>query len=322
MLIAVVVFLAVFVAVVALLYAVTMASSKEVKQTLARLDAISFSHRAEGDGETLDVRRDELLSTLPWLNRLLESVAVTSRLRLVLKQADLNWTVGRLVLIAAAAAVATGYLVYLRTGATLLAFLLAVLAGSLPFIYVLQKRSSRFGKFEQGLPEALDLMVAAIRAGHSFNSAMGMAAQESPEPIKSEFRQCFDEQTFGLDLRTAMSNLSFRVPTQDVRIIVTAVLIQKDTGGNLTEILDKVAYLIRERFRLQRQIRVHTAQGRMTGWILSVLPVALGVALYLINPEQMSILWKRPIGLKMLYGAIVMIITGGLIIRKIVRLRV
>jgi tight adherence protein B len=323
MLILVLVFVTVFVVVVSLLYAITMGSSKEVKQTLARLDAISLSRGVNPDAEPVDVRRQELLSTLPWLNRLLESFTLTAQLRLLLRQANLTgWTVGRVVSMSLVAGVAAGYLVYLRTGAGFLGFLVAVGAGSTPFMFILSRRSARFDKFAQGLPEALDLMVAAIRAGHSFNSAMGMAAQESPEPIKGEFRQCFDEQNFGLDLRTAMSNLAARVPTQDVRIIVTAVLIQRDTGGNLTEILDKVAYLIRERFRLQRQIRVHTAQGRMTGWILSILPVALGFALYMINPDQMSILWKRPVGLKMLYGAVCMIIIGGLIIRKIVRLRI
>ena len=192
----------------------------------------------------------------------------------------------------------------------------------MPYLYVLHKRGRRFDRMRQYLPEALDLMVAAIRAGHSFSSAMGMAAKECPEPIRKEFRQCFDEQNFGLELRLALLNLAHRVPIHDVRILVTAVLIQNETGGNLTEILDKVAYLIREDFRLQRQVRVHTAQGRLTGWILSLLPPILGVLLYLVNPEQMSILWTRSSGQKMLVGAIVMTLIGGLIMRKIIRIRV
>jgi len=197
-----------------------------------------------------------------------------------------------------------------------------VFCGSLPFLYVLRKRNQRFDRLRQRLPEALDMMVSAIRAGHSFTSAMGLASKESPEPVKREFRQCFDEQNFGMDLRNAMVNLATRVPTKDIRMITAAVLIQKETGGNLTEILEKVSTLIREDFRLQRQVRVHTAQGRMTGWILSILPIVLGIALYLLNPKQMSILWERPVGLDILYGAGVMTIIGGLIIRKIVRVEI
>jgi tight adherence protein B len=215
-----------------------------------------------------------------------------------------------------------GYPVYLRTGASLLSLFIAGMAGAAPFAYVLHRRSARFDRMRQYLPEALDLMVSAIRAGHSLSSAMGMAANESPEPIRREFRQCFDEQNFGLELRQALLNLSHRVPIHDIRILVTAILIQSDAGGNLTEILDKVAYLIREDFRLQRQVRTHTAQGRLTGWILSLLPPLLGVLLYLVNPDNMSILWKRPEGRAMLYTGTVMTMIGGLIIRRIIRIRI
>jgi tight adherence protein B len=169
------------------------------------------------------------------------------------------------------------------------------------------------------LPESLDLMVSAIRAGHSFTSAMGLASKESPEPVKREFRQCFDEQNFGLDLRMAMNNLAYRMPIRDVRMIVTAVLIQKEAGGNLTEILDKVAYLIREDYRIQRQVSVHTAQGRITGYVLAGLPLFLGMILYVLNPENMSLLWQRSVGVKMLEAAVVMETVGLLIIRKIVQ---
>jgi tight adherence protein B len=322
MLIAVTVFAVVFLTLIVALYIFTTATSKEVKKTLERLDAISHVPGAGPDVENLDVRRQELLSSLPWLNRWLQATEITPRLRMLLYQADLNWSVGRLVLMCAVAAIIPGYLCYLRTGALLFGLLIGVAAGSTPYLYVLRRRNRRLGRFEQYLPEALDLMVAAIRAGHTFGSAMGMVARECPDPVRREFRQCFDEQNFGLDLRTTLSNLAARVPSHDVKIIVTAVLIQKDSGGNLTEILDKVAHLIRERFRLQRQIRVHTAQGRLTGWILSILPVALAAALYLINPENMSILWQRPIGFKLMYAALAMVVTGILIIRKIIRIRV
>jgi tight adherence protein B len=200
--------------------------------------------------------------------------------------------------------------------------MVAALAGSMPFQYVIRRRNKRFEQMRQFLPDALDLMVAAIRAGHSLSSAMGMAAKECPDPIRKEFRQCFDEQNYGLDLRSALSNLQYRMPIGEVRMIVTAVLIQAESGGNLTEILEKAAYLIRENFRLRRQVQVHTAQGRMSGWVLSFLPVVIGFLLYLINPTHMSLLWTHPTGQKLMYTGVVMTTLGALIIRKIVRIRI
>jgi tight adherence protein B len=149
-----------------------------------------------------------------------------------------------------------------------------------------------------------------------------LVAYESPDPIGGEFRICFDEQNYGLELRAAMENLVTRIPLQDLRIVVTAILIQKESGGNLAEVLDKASYLIRERFRLRRQVQVHTAQGRLTGWILTFLPVALGLGLFIISPEMISLLWTRAIGIKLLYASAAMTTVGGLIIRKIVNMEV
>jgi len=318
----VVVFAAFFLAVALIALAIAAAGTKETERTVARLESIAAPQSSAAKEENLSLRRAEQLSAIPWLDRLLRRVDLGERLRLLLYQADMNWTVGRLLLVAAAIAFVSGTLVQLRTGALPLAFGLGVLVSSAPFHYVLRQRSRRFDRVRQYLPEALDLMNAAIRAGHSFTSAMGMAAKESPEPIRREFRQCFEEQNFGMELRVALTNLQYRVPIHEIRIMVAAVLIQNESGGNLTEILDKVSHLIREDFRLQGQLRVHTAQGRMTGWILSLLPPILGVVLYIVNPEQMSMLWTRQAGRDMLYGSIVMTISGALIIRKIVRIQV
>ncbi len=243
-------------------------------------------------------------------------------MRLLLYQADLKWTAGSLLLMSVVCFVIPAYLIYLRTGAVIISLLLGLLLGASPFFYVLYKRTQRFNKFEQGLPEALDLMVSALRAGHSFNSALDLAASESPDPIGKEFRICFDEQNYGLELKTAMNNLSTRVPLQDLKIVITAILIQKECGGNLAEVFDKAAYVIRERFQLKRQVRVHTAQGRLTGWILSFLPLVLGILLYLLNPESMSLLWTRAIGVKLLYLSGTMTIVGAFIIHKIVNMDV
>ena len=316
------VFLSVFAVIVLITTASGVGASQQTKQALALLDSATMPSRSKADDEIFDIRRNELLSAIPWLNRWLVKMDVAPRLRVLLSQADLKWTVGGLVLMSAACGVFAGYAVYWRTGAGPLALLVSAAAASVPFLYVRWKRGKRFSRFEQNLPDALDLIVGALRAGHSLIAAIGVVAREGTEPVKREFRICFDEQNFGVEFRHAMLNLAERVPIQDLRIVVTAVLIQKESGGNLAEVLEKVAHIIRDRFRLKRQIQVHTAQGRLTGWILSALPVALGFVLYLLNPEHMSLLWQRPIGLKMMYASAGMTCVGALLIRKIVRIRV
>jgi len=317
-----IIFVAFFAAVLLVGYAVSVRSSKELEVVATRLEVLTAPQSIVAKERVLSVRRDERLSTLPWLDELLRKIDLTARLKLLLYQAEVTTTVGRVLLWATFLAVAAGYLVYFRTGAFFLGFVVGVCAGSLPFIYVLGKRQKRFDMMVQLLPDALDLMTGAIRAGHTFSSAMSAAARECPEPIRREFRQCFDEQNYGLELRGALANLQYRVPVPEIRMIVTAVLIQSESGGNLTEILENVAYLIRENFRLRRQIRVHTAQGRISGIILTVMPIILGFLLYLMTPDQMSLLWTHPIGRKCMYSSLVMTAIGGLCIRKIVRIRI
>jgi tight adherence protein B len=321
-LILVLVFAAVFVVATLLLSASRSANSQQTEQTLSVLHAALATSKSSRADLAVDIRKDELLSAVPWLNRWLLKLELAPRLRILLYQADLKWTAGTLILMCTLCFVIPTYLVYLRTGAPVFSLLIGVLLGAAPVVYVLHKRKQRFDKFEQGLPDTLDLMVSALRAGHSFISALDLAANESPDPIGSEFRICFDEQNYGLELKTAMNNLAARVPLQDLKIVITAILIQKESGGNLAEVFDKAAYVIRERFRLKRQVRVHTAQGRLTGWILSFLPIVLGIALYIINPASMSLLWTREIGIKLLYLSGSMTIVGALIIRKIVRMDV
>jgi len=147
-------------------------------------------------------------------------------------------------------------------------------------------------------------------------------ARECADPIGCEFKTCFEEQNYGLELKAALDNLVKRVPLQDLRIFSTAIMIQKESGGNLAEVLDKTSHVIRERFRLKRQVGVHTAQGRMTGWVLTLLPVVLGIALYVVSPDMINILWRNPMGIKMLWTAGIMIVVGGFIIHKIVSMDV
>ncbi len=321
-LLVIIVFSGVFMVVTLLLFASGLAVSQETKQTMTNLESVLAASPSANRDPVVNLRKDELLSAIPWINRWLLKIEFAPYLRGVLYQANLKWTAGVLILMSSICFVIPTYLIYLRSGAFILSMLIGLVLGFAPFAYVLQRRRRRFAQFEQDLPEALDLMVSALRAGNSLVSALRLVAFESPDPIGTEFRICFDEQNYGLELRTAMENLVTRVPLQDLRIVVTAILIQKESGGNLAEVLDKASYLIRERFRLRRQVRVHTAQGRLTGWILSLLPVVLGIGLYFISPETISVLWTRSIGVKLLYTAAGMTIAGALIIRKIVNMEV
>jgi tight adherence protein B len=321
-LIIVLVFLGVFGVVALLMVASGSGAAQQAKQVIATLDSALASESMEQREQLMDLRKDDLLSGIPWLNRKLVGFKLAPALQGLLRQADLKWTAGQLMTMCGAMFVIPSFLIDLRFGYLLPALAVGLLLGSTPFAFVYYKRSKRFGKFQEGLPAALDLIVSAVRAGHSLIAAIGLVSRECLDPIGSEFKACFEEQNYGLELKTALDNMIARVPLQDLRIVSTAILIQKESGGNLAEVLDKTAHVIRERFRLKRQIATHTAQGRLTGWILTFMPVALGFALYWINPTMMSLLWKTPIGVKLMWIASGMIVVGGFIIRQIVNMDV
>lgn len=297
-------------------------ASQAKKQVSGRLDSLLVKAEKSGDEDLTDIRKQDRLSTIPLLNRFLARLELAPRIRDLLAQANLSWTPGRLVLMCLTSWLIPAWLVYLKTNAAAVSLIFGLACAPAPLGYVLFKRRKRFDAFELGLPAALDLIVSALRSGHSLISALGLVGKETPDPIGREFRICFDEQNYGLELRTAMHNMATRVPIQDVQIMITAIVIQKETGGNLAEVLDRCSHIVRERFRLKKEIRTKTAQGRLTGWVLSAMPIGLAFLLYLMNPEVMSLLWTRPLGLKMMYTGLGMMVIGGLIIRKIVRIRV
>jgi tight adherence protein B len=198
----------------------------------------------------------------------------------------------------------------------------AAIGGFLPFAWLMHKRSSRLKKFEEQFPEALDLLARAIRAGHALQTALGMAAEEMADPVGPEFKKTFDQQNFGLPLRDALNEMAARIGILDVRFFVTAVLIQRDTGGNLSEILENLAHVVRERFKIRRQVRVHTAHGRFTGYVLLAMPAALAIALSFLNPDHMQALFRERIGQMMLMGAIVMQTIGFFWIRQVIKIEV
>ena len=321
-LIIVLVFLGAFSVVALIAIASGSGASAQAKQVHATLDSALATDSPEERGPILDLRKTERLSSIPWLNRKLLSFELTPRVQSLIYQADLKWTPGGMLAGCALCFMSIGYLAYWRTDSVLIALAAGLLASAMPYFWARHKRGKRLDKFQEGLPEALDLMVNALRAGHSLIAAMGSVARECADPLGCEFKACFEEQNYGLEMKTALDNMINRVPLQDLRIVSTAIMIQRESGGNLAEVLDKTSHVIRERFRLKRQVSVHTAQGRMTGWVLTLLPVILGIALYFVNPDMMSLLWKNPMGIKLLWSSFGMIVVGGLIIRHIVNMDV
>lgn len=319
-LIVTVIFFGVFAVAALLIYASGAGASEKAKQVQATLDSALATESQQTRDQIVNLRKNEQFSAIPWINTRLSKLELGPQLQALIHQANLRWSAGSLLLMCGVCFAVLALLVNMKTGSLLIGALVGLVAGFLPIAFVLFKRSKRFNDFQKGLPEACDMMVSALRAGQSLIAAMGMVARECLDPIGAEFRTCFEEQNFGLDLKVAIENLLHRVPLQDLRIVCTAILIQKESGGNLAEVLDKTAHVIRERFRLRREVATRTAQGRMTGWVLTLLPIVLAGALYMVNPEMMSLLWKRDIGIKLLYAAGAMIVIGGLIIRKIVNM--
>jgi tight adherence protein B len=258
----------------------------------------------------------------PWLRPLASRMPALQDAELLLQQAQVSWSVPTLVLISVGTAVAFGIAFLTITRSLLVALPLAMIGAALPTLYVRWKKNRRLGLFEELLPEAIDLVGRALRAGHPLSSGFKMAADDGPEPVASELRRVFEEQRFGLPLQDSLLGMADRINLVDVRILVTAILIQREVGGNLAEILDNLAGVVRARFTIRRQIKVYTAQGRMTGYLLALLPFMLFALLYMINPEYMSVLFTDPIG-KILVGvALVMQMAGFFWIRKIVNIEI
>jgi tight adherence protein B len=321
--IAILVFVAVFaLAAPVLVMAGGVEKSAKKKKVAAALDTALGAGTGMPIADSGSFRKAEHVSAIPLLNRALANMDLVPKIARLLKQAQVSWSPATMMLMSLVALAIPAYLVDLRTGSIWFGLGIGAAIAFAPTGYVMFKRHQRFSKFEQGLPEALDLIVSALRAGHSLGAAMGLVSRECPNPVGGEFRTAFDEQNFGLEMRASLDNLIERVPLQDLKMAVTAIVIQRESGGNLAEVLDKTAYMIRQRFRLKKQIMVHTAQGRLTGLILTILPIALGIGLYIINPENMRLLWTRDIGIKLLIGATVSLVIGTIAIQKIVKIKI
>jgi tight adherence protein B len=259
---------------------------------------------------------------MPAVDRLMARSKVGASFARLIEQSGVRTTPSGVIIWSLAAALIMGMVVSWLVPQRFAAPLAALMAGAAPMAWLLNRRSRRLRRFEEQFPEALDLLARAIRSGQAFQTALGMVADELPDPVGPEFRKTFDQQNFGLPLRDALNEMSVRISILDVRFFVTAVLIQRDTGGNLAEILDNLAHVVRERFKIRRQVRVHTAHGRFTGYVLMALPGALAVALTFINPEHMALLFHEKMGQTMLMGAIVMQVIGYVWIRKVIKIEV
>jgi tight adherence protein B len=323
MLMVILIFVAVFAVAAPILIWSSGAHKAGKQEKVAEVLDNALGKSSDGEkNDPLSFRKADNSSNIPLLDRFLQRLDVIPRIAMLLRQADLRWTPGLLVLMCVVAFAVPGYIVYFKSDALFMGLGAGAVTGVLPLGFVWFKRAQRFGKFEQQLPEALDLIVSGLRAGHSLSSALGLVTRECQDPLAGEFRLAFDEQNFGLDMRTALDNLVNRVPLQDLKMAITAIIIQRESGGNLAEVLEKTSYMVRERFRLKKQVKVHTAQGRLTGLVLTILPIALGFGLWIVNPENESLLWKRDIGIKLLIGAVISLIIGTAFIQKIVRLKV
>ena len=293
------------------------ATEAAVQQQLAGIDA----GRATGNDATTIVR-EQGFSANPVFNDLIRDLPGSRALLRLIRQAGQHWQVGSVFLFSILAILLGWWLASLIVSNLVLEAMFAITLALLPYIYLYIVRSIRFRRFANQLPEAVDLMARGLRAGHAVTAVLEMVGQEVAEPVASEFRALHEQQVLGLTMRDAMLNLVDRVPLDDVRFLTTAILLQRETGGNLAQILDKTAVVMRERSRLRGQLRIYTAQGRITGWILCIMPFVMFGVLSAVNRNYEKILFTDPTGLHMLYFGIVMMILGVLIIRKIISVKV
>jgi tight adherence protein B len=258
----------------------------------------------------------------PWLRPIISRVPQLQDAEFLLQQAAVPWTLQTLFMLSIGLAVGLGSMILILSRSVPVGLAAAIVGAMLPTMYVRRKRTKRLNAFEEFLPESIDLVGRALRAGHPLSAGFKMAADDGPEPVAGEFRRVFEEQRFGLPLQDSLLSLADRINLVDVRILVTAILIQREVGGNLAEILDNLSSVVRARFTIRRQVRVYTAQGRMTGYLLSALPIIIFSILYMLNPQYMSILFTDPIGKILITVAITMQLLGFLWIRKIIKIEI
>jgi tight adherence protein B len=286
-----------------------------------RLATVQKAPEREPD-EEFALLRDEQLSKIPALDTLLRRSERVSAIQDSLLQAGMKFRAGNFLVLCMVCGILAGLAVLIVSKNPAIAWAALIIGAFLPYAFVSYRRQKRFEKIEELFPEAIDTLARAVRAGHAFTTALEMISNEISEPLASEFRQLFEEQKFGLPVRDALMNLTVRVPLVDIKFFVTAVMLQRETGGNLAEILDNLSYVIRERFKIQRQVRVHTAQGRLTMALLMAMPPTVVAVLLVFSPDIVRPLFYDPLGHVLLVGAITLQTIGYFVIRKIIKIQV
>ncbi len=319
-LMAVLVFLLVALAVFA---AVTLFDQRSAQARLIK-ERLSNERKApeRAAEEELALLRDEQLSQIPAIDTLLRRSARVTEIQKMLTQGGLSMRAGNFLGLSALAGMVAAVVAYVVSNRFEVAWVALLVGFMLPYSYASFRRNQRFEKFEELFPEAIDTLARAVRAGHAFTTALEMITSEVAEPVSGEFRQLYEEQKFGMPVRDALINLTERMPLVDVKFFVTAVMLQRETGGNLAEILDNLSYVIRERFKIQRQVRVYTAQGRLTMALLMGMPPIIVTVMLLLNPGFIRPLFSDPIGHTLLVAGILLQTIGYFVIRKIIRIRV
>jgi tight adherence protein B len=317
---AVVAFIAVALGTVSVVLLLEWAQEQQRKRRMVG-ELRSIANDGLEGGQRGPLLRSAILDS-PWLRPIARRMPALQDAELMLQQAHVPWSLTTLLLLSLGLALGLAISTLVITRSFLIAFPFAIIGAAVPTLYVRFRRNRRLAQFEELLPESIDLVGRALRAGHPLSSGLKMAADDGAEPVASEFRRVFEEQRFGLPLQDSLLGMADRISLVDVRILVTAILIQREVGGNLAEILDNLAAVIRARFTIRRQIKVYTAQGRMTGYLLALLPFMLFGILYSINAEYMRVLFTDPIGKILVAVALVLQLAGFFWIRKIVNIEI
>ncbi len=297
------------------------ATERTIEERIANLHN-SQKENVVVDPESAAIVKHNRLSRIVWLDRLLQGWDLAQHLRLLIAQAESGWTVAGVLSSMVLLALAGYGIGYYELPSALIPIPIALAFAALPYLVLRYQRAQRLKNFNRHLPEAIDLMSRALRAGHSLTAAIEIVGEECPEPVRSEFREVYRQQNFGLPAREALVELAHRIPLPELNFVVTAMLLQKETGGNLVEVLERTTAVIRERLRIEGEIRIYTAQGRLTGWILSLLPIAMFFLLSLANRGYTRVLIEDPTGRRLVYTGLGLMVLGGLAIRKIVDVKV
>ncbi|HTZ41545.1 MAG TPA: type II secretion system F family protein [Syntrophales bacterium] len=317
----VIIFIVVLAVIQSLFVLLRSRSNPGVGRLRMEIKALSSDQRRRDD---VNIVKKRTLSEIPWFNEMLLNfrLPTLNRLEKLLIQADVRQSMGFFLLLSATFTVGAGVVLYLLSRNLPIAILIAILAAPCPWIWVLLKKRKRLEQFEKQLPDALDMIARSLKAGHAFNGGLQMVVMEYPDPVRIEFRKTLDEINFGVGYEDALRNMADRVDSTDLKFFALSVIIQRQSGGNLAEILEQISSLIRERFKLHGKVKALTGEARISAVVLSILPFAMAGVIFFLNPNYLDVLLKEPAGRVMVMGALTMMIAGILVMKRMVSIKV